>query len=480
MGYANRASAIFPVYVSSQSDTIIVFLDYWRLKNKDNSVFCMLRVYDNEGRVATRTEHKISSAHNEISMALLLNTLHFEGMVEIEFLSNRNLIFSYPAIVAFFRSGKHFSVVHSSGRVRNTDEVKPFTRSLETNWTCKLDNGFVPFFHVFNGPRDGSTQEFVVRLLDKSGTTIGVHKSNLGLANPFSSRLVKLSELFDLTKQTEGSFFVSIDIADDDCFPRLVVGNFNRELDFIEATHTFFWSKVEDMLTSQSSSDHSLLSFIPAPKIPELDLEMVFYPTNAPSEVAARVRSTNSPARPLANTGQLMKWRTGGEGSEVWRYKLPDDVALMSLDLVSDRVPARINVSYRYSVRNSGGMFSTDIATGAHAHVYPPKYSHWGHGLISHEFETVLLIRNIAHQCSTVKLAVGSLRVFESSGVEVLHSISVCSESFSHVRLKDILANHCSGDVRFVSWLLQSDCPDLEVYWISWAPNGSICGEHAF
>ena len=89
------------------------------------------------------------------------------------------------------------------------------------------------------------------------------------------------------------------------------------------------------------------------------------------------------------------------EGAEMWRYHVKPDVSLVSFDFRNQQLPARLNTSYRYSVKGMQSQFCTDIASGAHAHVYPPKHSHWGHGLVSNDYETVVMIRNIAHNRAT-------------------------------------------------------------------------------
>ena len=153
--FANRASTVFPVLVRPHCDTIIVFLDYWRLKNGVAGVACFVRVYDGDGRLAVRQIVPIDGAHNEISLAGVLRCDRFDGMVELEFISDRNLVFNFPAILAFYRSGEFYSAVHAAGRARNPDERHVPARSTETNWTCKLGADVVPFFHLFNGPRTG-------------------------------------------------------------------------------------------------------------------------------------------------------------------------------------------------------------------------------------------------------------------------------------------------------------------------------------
>ncbi len=473
--FANRASTLFPVFVRPTADTIVVFLDYWRIKNGIENVSCFIRIYDSEGKLAARHSMVVSDSHNEISLGKLLGTDNFEGLAEFEFVGDRNFLFAFPAVVAFYRSGERFSAVHSSGRVRNTDEPRRPSRSQETNWTCKFSSGVTPFVALFNGPRAGALGEVEVRVHDASGRCVARQSSDFNLSAPFASKIVKIDEMFDVS-QFNDDHFISVNVPDDDFFPRLVVGNFHRDIEFLEATHSFYWSALGDDTLQPEEAE--LLSFIPAPKIADLDLEMVFFPTNAPAEVAATLRTASEAGEALHETGKSIKWKTGGGGAELWRYQVDPDVALVSFDFRNQELPARLNTSYRYKVRGRSGDFCTDIATGSHAHVYPPKSTHWGHGLISDKYETVVMIRNIAHNRRDAGKALAALSVYDASGRRATRTISVAEESTEFVYLRDMVGY--GDDIRTVSWFMRADNPNLEAFWISYSPDGGICGEHAF
>lgn len=474
--FANRASTLFPVLITPSSDTIVVFLNYWKIKNRIENVSCFIRLYESNGRLVSRLSMVITENHNEISLAKLLGADNFEGLAEIEFTGDRNFSFAFPAIVAFFRSGDYYSAVHSVGRVRNSDEARTPARSNETNWTCKFAPGMTPFVTLFNGPRAGSLGEVVISVHDRCGRRVAEKTTDFGLTAPFASRIVKLDEVFDVSG-FDNDHFISVNLPDDDFFPRLVVGNFHRDIGFVEATHSFYWSRLsDDTLRPEGAVD--LLSFIPAPKIPELDLELVFFPTNATSNVTASVREQRS-GDGLRETGRSLTFATGGPGAELWRYQVQPDTELVSFDFRNQELPARLNTSYRYSVRGSQARFCTDIATGAHSHVYPPKHSHWGHGLVSNDYETVVMLRNIAHRRVQAKTATAALSVYDTTGVVETRTVMIPAESSTAVYLRDV--SKPTDGIKTISWFLKvDDNPDVEAYWISFAQHGGICGEHAF
>ncbi len=179
--FSNRSSAIFPVHLAQGTDTVIVFLDYWAIKNQLPGVNCLLRVYDSAGRLAGRTMRAVENAHNQISLRELLGEADFEGMVEVEFLSLRDLKFPFPGIMVFYRSGHHFSAVHASGRVRNSDEAYTPKYSVETNWTCRHTGARTPFVHLFNGPRHNGLGEVEIKLMASSTRVLATQTVSFGL-----------------------------------------------------------------------------------------------------------------------------------------------------------------------------------------------------------------------------------------------------------------------------------------------------------
>src|SRR5262249_36597520 len=160
-------------------------------------------------------------------------------------------------------------------------------RSTETNWTGRFDGGKTPFVTLWNGPRAGALGQVTLGVHDRLGRRVAETTTDFGLSAPFASRVVKLDEVFDVSG-FDGDHFISVALPDEDCYPRLVVGNFHRDIGLVEATHSCYWIRIDDDNLQPQEAD--LLSFISAPKIPELDLELVFFPTNAPSKVTATLR----------------------------------------------------------------------------------------------------------------------------------------------------------------------------------------------
>jgi hypothetical protein len=475
--HVTRASSLFPVVIRPQADTILSFSNYWKIKNGVDEVAFSTKVFDQQGRLCAVQNGMIRDDHNELSIRRMLGCERFDGMVEIEFHSVTNLFYPFPALIAFYVSDGGFSAVHSSGRVRNPHEPRVAARSTETNWTCRMEPGVVPFFHLFNGPRAQHAPEVTVSIHDKRGSVIARRQLRPALENAYASSLVRLSDVFE-PASLPGDFFVSVDVPDGDCFPRMVCGNLHTAADFLECTHSFYWSSLTNDTLGTRADEPPLLSFIPAPKPPELDLEMVMFPTNAAGHVEASIRKAGDDHL-LRETGETFSFVTGGDGAEMLRYRLADDVRLLSFDIRKGPIPARLNASYRYSVRGANMSFATDIATGAHGWVYPEKHSHWGQGLYGDGVETVVMFRNIPHRPKDRPAAHLDLRVFTADG-EAARKVEVPKDGVAFANLGELVPGGAAPDLRTLSWFARSDDLDVEAFWVSYSRDGRICGEHAF
>lgn len=153
-----RASAVFPVFIRKSTDVHIVFLNYWTLKNQIEAadLTIIFSVYKSDGSLAQQFVHPTISFHNQVSIRNILNIApldtdaEFDGIVNVEILSTKNLRFAFPGIIAVYQSGSLFSSVHSAGRIKNPNEKQLINYSNETNWNCKFESGIEPFFTILS------------------------------------------------------------------------------------------------------------------------------------------------------------------------------------------------------------------------------------------------------------------------------------------------------------------------------------------
>ena len=108
-----RSSAIFYVRQTENVTTTINFMNYWKAKRCiDVAVVASTRKMDGTLLGRTRLNFDAGEVVN-FRPDLGGDT---EGSVEIEILSIENLVFPYPALMAFYETDKTVSMVHSYAR----------------------------------------------------------------------------------------------------------------------------------------------------------------------------------------------------------------------------------------------------------------------------------------------------------------------------------------------------------------------------
>lgn len=481
--YTNRASAIFPVRVRKGGDIVLAYLNYWSIKNKIENVQRVIRLYKESGELTHRQIEKVEGSCAVISVTDTFGlTGDFDGMIEIEFISVDNLRFAFPAVQAFYTDGNAISTVHSAGRSKNSDEARNSqSDSIETNWTCKFSANITPFFHVFtNGTPSGSVG-IGVKVFSPSNVLLNAIDIPNLLEGSFSSRLMTLDSLFPElwsgAAKAHGTY-CQVRVSQLGIFPRLVVGNLHRDSDFLEVTHSYAQNLADDFVIS--SKDNELTSFIPAIKPPGLDLRIVSFPTNSPSEVEAFVRTQHQTSSRLQHTDIKLSWRTGGENARVFNFTVPDLMSMVSFDLRGQKVPARLNVNYVYRVSGACSNYSTDISSAAAPSINPAKHTHWGTSVVGAGFTALLLARNIGHKAGGSEASKGSLTIwFDNDNVKT-RSISIGAESSEIWAIEQADLPKSSDQPCYVHWLANFDQPTVEILWLSRADDGRICGDHSF
>ena len=473
--FTNRASAIFPIHFSNfDNDLILSWLNYWSIKNNisSNNITVNLRIYNSYGNLYLRTGLTLKSDNNYVSIRDFVDEKFFYGMAEIELISTSNIGFTFPAIIGFYKSGDLYSCVHSSGRIKGSDENHSIIKIEETNWSCKFGNNITPFFHYVNGCRDEQVS-LNVNLYYYDGTL--ANSSNIkDNFKSFGSKIYFIDEIFDGYNFKDG-MFVGVVCNNDSVFRRMVVGNFHKKLNHLEVTHSF--SK-QDSIDYCPENKNGFESFLAMYNDQRLSLKCRVFPTNCSYDFNVSKSNELYSDKSLSknfSTEDLKK----GYGT----INLEDDVKTSVIWFDGKRVPSRLNTNFIYKIKNDMSCFSTDIATGAKSSVYPPKHSHWGSGIFGNGYEFVILIRNINHEMNT-KNSKGKLSVF---GLDKTYEfeVEIRGDSSYSINLTDFLKENIQNvdlsKEHFLSWYMKLDGSNSETFWLSFREeDGCILGEHGF
>ncbi len=478
--FSNRSSAIFPVFFSSiKNDFLLIFLNYWTIKNNisQDSLSLTLRIYDSSGKLHVREVVDINATHNQISIRNYISETKFKGMVEAEIISTSNLKFTFPAILGAYQTGELFSVVHSAGRIKNSDEPQLPAVSEESNWSCKFQKGITPFFHIFNGPRI-LEEDTEISVRNSNGEILDTKKLKTKGFSPFQSEIYFANKIFD-NKYMSGENFITVKCNHNSIFPRMVVGNYFENINHMEVTHSFPVIKNIDHCPIPKDKDSST-TFINCYTAEGITLDCRIFPTNCEGEFTSKVYSQRFSDKKL----KLKNNHDELENREIKRLKnlsLRNDEKFIAFHLFGKAVPSRINTSFRYKVKAVNSDFSTDIATGAKSTVYPPKYRHWGHGLIGKGYKCVILIRNNMHLITQTEDTNAKLKIFFSNFKKETKFL-IHSESAYCININSILGiDKVDEELQFFSWMLETDKANCETFWLSFREtDGIILGEHGF
>lgn len=152
-GSVLRSSAIFYYKYSSKFKTTLSFMNYWLTKrNLDVTVIASLR--EMNGKLLRREPISFGQGTVVNYRPLLNDRPFFEGSIEIEVFSNKNLFIPYAAVMAIYESQKGISMVHSYSRTYYPHEIEEdriITKGEESCWTLRDTNKSRSFCVLHNG-----------------------------------------------------------------------------------------------------------------------------------------------------------------------------------------------------------------------------------------------------------------------------------------------------------------------------------------
>lgn len=482
VNFTNRSSALFPLYIRPETDVRIVFFNYWKIKNHLSGSIVNFWIYNEMGEKITIESFKITESHNDFSIKELINCQHFDGMVNVEIINTKNLTFPFPGIMAFYQAGDKLSGVHSAGRIKNAEEPKIISEMVETNWSCKWQQGMTPFFHAFNGNLHGFVENIVVKILSPTGDILMEKCFDPCLKNAFSSKIFLLDELFDYDPQTiPDNSYVEVTLPSSDVFPRMIVGNFHKDIEFLEVTHSYAKQYNEDYLNSSETKEKPpvIPSINPIVTNNDLSLNLTFFPTNCPGIARGSWRRAK-PSERLKDSSEEFEINCGGSGSKVITYKIQPGDMIAALDIYHGKIPTRINTNYVYEVACANSPFSTDIAAGQIAKYFPSKLTTWGHGIMGKGYKTVLFLTAFAHDNDNRIESIGKLTIFRKNGLCYSKEFTIGEDSGILIDINDVIGEHIE-ELEVISWYYLQQCrTKLVAYWVSYAMDGRITGDHAF
>lgn len=297
-----RSSAIFPVLHESELSTRLLFLGYWMLKRNIEKIAAIVTLRSLDGKILTRvtleiTEPKAYSFELEDFLEMCDWTeTSFKGSLEIEFYSNSNLVFPYPAVVVNYYGPSFSSVVHTAQRVYNDyDDMQKNSQTAvpESGFNIKVSEGCEPFIGLINGADIQENAEIKFQFFNHLGGVLE-HLEQLGTLRPYETKIIypaRHTDLESFLQGQEGACKAAFNVKW--IFPRLLVGNQQTDPSAVSVTHTYY-----DCSSAASESDywrysdpewHTASLMLPLWLDEDHFTDIYFYPIYSPSTLAIDV-----------------------------------------------------------------------------------------------------------------------------------------------------------------------------------------------
>jgi len=447
------------------------------MKNKINNVFLIISIFKEDGGKYGQKKLYIKD-HNEISISNAFNLKKFKGIAHVEFFSEQNLRFPFPAISGFYISPKKLlSGVHSAGRILNPSEVKKKKISYEeSNFSLKFRKGVTtPFFSFFNSPVKKKNNKILITLRDSTKKLIEKIIIKNKILKPFQNEIFYLENYF-CEKSLSKSYYATIKIDSNDTFPRLICGNYHKKLHHFEVTHSYGVVKSSDYIKNHHLQDKKVehMSIMPFIKPKELKLKLRMFPTSLKAKLSADVYILDEGSKKIKFREKL----NFDPSFKALEYNINDKVSFGFMTLKQKKIPARLNTTYIYSNDNNLNL-STDIAAGFKSIDYPIKRNHWGSVWAAKNINAKILIRRTTFY-KDKSLSKGTLKIYGKNNFFKKIKLSLKNNDYKIVDINKFI-NLKNNQPKSFSWMLniEQNPSGVETFWTSY--NGSfICGEHGF
>lgn len=292
-----RGSAIFPVIEHAAMKTRVLYMGYWMVKNNIEELGLLVTLRDQLGTIIYRnTDQIIDPSSKEIAVSEILSEIeypndYFEGSIELEIFSSKDLVFPFPAFVVNYYNEEGSSAVHTTGRIFNDfEDMQSNTNNVKE---CGFDlfpgEDMDPFFAFVNGHEANENATFTFEVISKDGKS-NTKTVSIGKLNALESKFLKLKEFLPID-QWIGNEIGTIKIEHNltGFFPRFIAGNFSKKSNALAITHTYYdnsdisddgayWTNENPELMYDSSV------FVPLFLDGDWYTELKLYPIYSPSE----------------------------------------------------------------------------------------------------------------------------------------------------------------------------------------------------
>ncbi|HWZ22354.1 MAG TPA: hypothetical protein VNW06_06840, partial [Cytophagaceae bacterium] len=352
-GLVYRSSAIFYFKQTNNFNTTISFMNYWSVKRSlDIMIVASIRKMD--GTLMKREELFFKNGA-VINYSPMKNDNFFEGSVEIEIFSSKNMVIPYSAIMVIYESLNSISMTHSYGRTYSPHEVeegRTITIGEEGCWTIRDNDEISSFAIMHNGSDIQEEQSASLEIINYKNEK-HVVKFNIPQLSPFASFKIipgnYFSTLKDFLEGKPGNASLSFNL--NKSFTRMLIGNETMDGSEFQITHSNFnYSKHE----TDNAGEGFAYMLIPQSKFK--DLKIVVYP-----------ETTKGNYKVETEDGRVHKFKSGE------RLELNAIPGMLKFSKLDGNLPSRIVTALTAKAERSDSLLPFECSLGVIHKLRPLK-----------------------------------------------------------------------------------------------------------
>lgn len=490
-----RSSAIFPVFQDEKIQTRLLFLGYWLLKRNISEIQAQVTLREENGTLVKQSSLLIKEAKAyQIEVSDFIKG-SFSGSIEIEFFSEINLVFPYPAVTVNYYGNTFSTVVHTAERTYNDaeDEKKNGeTHVPESGFNIYSDANKTPFLTFINGKNPLPKQKVHLDFYN-------IHEEKLSGAldiapfNPYESRTLFPANNFLLTDFLKGKpGCCKIQFTLNGVFPRLLVGNQIKDPFAQVITHSYYdctdakapsnfwepkdpnWHPASLMLPFMTKEHFTTLSLYPiySPSPFALDLEIY----TSEGKLLASIKEILTIVDPFDEFRQL---------SLESLYQTTEEllaVRIIARPLTDVPIPARIKIALDIGLKNRG--LPCNICTNLQLFVpafLEKKTSFKWAPILADQPKPYAFLMNSSPKIQLEEPASVELTFYRTQDTQTLkRSLFIPPQGFYQIALDQdpelqAFFNHSIGWFTVIT-----SNPYLTTYYFAESPSGIIGGDHGY
>ena len=489
-----RSSAIFPVFQDQEVSTRLLFLGYWLLKRHIPQIKGLVTLRDDKGSVLNRIELLAIEAKAYTIEVKDLTDGTMQGSIEIEFFSETDLVFPYPAVTVNYYGPSFSTVVHTAERTYNDldDAVKTGESHVpESGFNIYANESKEPFITLINGAEDTPSQQMEIDFYNASEDKFS-YTFELEKFNPYEMKVIYPARSFDLKdffKDKAGTCKMHFHLTG--VFPRLLVGNLLKAPFAKVITHTYY-----DCSESEGPSNfweptslefHSASLMLPFMGH-EHTTTLSFYPIFAPSSFTIDLEFYNQAGVMVESFREALTFEPHFDQflqiclNDLYPATETLSARIIARPISDTSIPARIKLAIDIGIPKKG--LPCNICTNLQPYV--PAFSakkssfKWG-PILTDQPRSYAFLMNSSPEKKMTTVAETKLTFYREKDTATLQrTLSLTPQSFYLIDPSKDSELNAFLDGKIGWFTAVTTNPYLTTYYFAENPSGVIGGDHGY